>query len=155
MPAVAVSLLPKAVCPICSPAYAALLSSLGLGFLATAYLLPVTVGFLVVALVALGFRAGSRHGLGPFTVGLIATACVLSGKFWFSSDSTTYVGIGLLVVASVCNAIPKRRSVCPACLRTERSCLSTGGKVSASSSGLLTTTPPSSPAPYRGDQPTL
>ena len=36
-----VSLLPKVICPMCSPAYAAVLSSVGLGFLvSTAYLLP-------------------------------------------------------------------------------------------------------------------
>jgi len=120
-PAVAVSLLPKAVCPICSPAYAALLSSVGLGFIATTYLLPVTVGFLAVALAALVFRASSRRGFGPSAIGGIASVCVLSGKFWLSSDSTTYVGVGLLVVASVWNAIPERRTpdLCPACLPTE------------------------------------
>lgn len=116
VPAVAVSLLPKVVCPICSPAYAAVLSSLGLGFIATTYLLPATFGLLVIALAALGFRVSSRRGLGPPAVGLVAAACVLGGKFWFGSDPTTYVGVGLLVVASVWNAIPKR---CPACLPTE------------------------------------
>jgi len=117
-PAVAVSLLPKAVCPICSPAYAALLSSVGLGFLATTYLLPVTVGFLVMALAALVFRASNRRGFGPFGVGVIAAASVLGGKFWLGSYSTTYVGVGLLIVASIWNAIPKRRTPdrCPACL---------------------------------------
>ena len=120
-PAVAVSLLPKAVCPICSPAYAAVLSSVGLGFLATTYLLPVTVGFLTVALAALVFRASDRRRFGPFGVGVIAAACVLGGKFWLGSDSTTYVGVGLLVVASIWNAIPKRRTPdrCAACLPAE------------------------------------
>ena len=36
LPGIGVSLLPKAVCPICSPDYAALLSSVGLGFLGSA-----------------------------------------------------------------------------------------------------------------------
>jgi len=118
-PAVAVSLLPTAVCPICSPPYAALLSSLGLGFLATTYLLPVTLGFVAVALAALVFGASSRRGFGPFWIGVVAAALVLGGKFWFASDSTTYVGVGLLVVASVWNAIPKRCPACPACLPAE------------------------------------
>jgi hypothetical protein len=119
VPAVAVSFLPKTICPLCSPAYTALLSSVGLGFIATTYLLPVTVGFLAVALAALGFRASSRRGFGPFGIGVIAAASVLAGKFWFGSDPTTYVGVGLLVVASVWNAIPKRPVLCPACLPTE------------------------------------
>ena len=42
MPALAVSLLPKAACPLCSPAYGAVLSVLGLPFIGTTtYLLPV------------------------------------------------------------------------------------------------------------------
>ena len=117
-PAVVASLLPKAICPICSPAYTAVLSSVGLGFIATTYLLPVTIGFLAVALSTLGFRASKRRGLGPFTIGLVAAACVLSGKFWLGTNSTTYVGVGLLVVASAWNAIPKRPVLCPACLPT-------------------------------------
>lgn len=61
-PAVGVSLLPKFVCPLCSPAYAALLSSLSLGFLvSTTYLLPLTFVFLSLAIGALGYRASSRR----------------------------------------------------------------------------------------------
>ena len=104
------ALLPAAVCPICSPAYAALLSSLGRGCIATTYLLPMTVGFLTVALGALGFRASSRRGLWPFAIGVAAAALVLGGKFWLGSSATTYLGVGLLGAASVWNAIPKRRT---------------------------------------------
>ena len=107
LPGVGVSLLPKAVCPICSPAYAALLSSVGLGFLgSTRYLLPVTLTFLIAAVGSLFFRAASRRGLGPFWLGTVAAIGVLFGKFWFDSAPATYVGIGLLITASVWNAIP-------------------------------------------------
>ncbi len=45
------------------PAYAGLLSSVGLGFLISAkYLLPLTVVFLIFALAALGFRAKNLVG---------------------------------------------------------------------------------------------
>ncbi len=120
LPAVAVSVLPKVVCPVCWPTYAAFLSAVGLGFLATKYLLPVTAGFLALAVAALAFRASDRRGFGPMGVGVLAAACVLSGKFWVGSDSTSYAGVGLLFVASIWNAIPKRRTpeVCPACLPT-------------------------------------
>src|SRR5437667_6303051 len=104
VPGVGVSMLPKVICPICSPAYAAVLSSVGLGFLvSTTYLLPVTVVFLAVAVGALGFRASSRRGLKPFWIGVIAAGSVLAGKFWLDSATVTYAGVGLLVVASVCN----------------------------------------------------
>lgn len=113
VPGVGVSVLPKVICPVCSPAYAAALSSLGLGFLAsTTYLLPVTVAFLAVAVGALAFRASSRRGLQPFWIGVIAAGSVLAGKFWLDSAWITYAGIGLLVVASVWNVIPRRAIIC-------------------------------------------
>jgi len=114
VPGVGVSMMPKVICPFCSPAYAAVVSSLGLGFLMeTTYLLPITVGFLAIALASLAFRASSRRGLGPFWTGAIAAASVVAGKFWFDSARTTYTGVGLLVFASVWNVIPRRAIVCP------------------------------------------
>src|SRR5206468_8296381 len=54
LPAIGAALVPGLACPACWPGYAAPLSALGLGFIPTApYLLPLTVAFLVVALVAL------------------------------------------------------------------------------------------------------
>jgi len=48
---------------------------MGLTFLLdTAYLLPLTILFLVVSVGALGFRAQRRRGFGPFLVGTGAGA---------------------------------------------------------------------------------
>ena len=118
IPAVGVAMLPKLVCPACWPAYAGLLSSIGLGFLMqTAYLLPLTVAFLIVAVGALGFRARSRHGYGPFLIGVVAATVVVVGKFRFESNPVMYGGIVLLVGASVWNTWPKRTGTqsCTAC----------------------------------------
>src|SRR5262245_11422434 len=69
-PGVGVALLPKLVCPLCWPAYAGLLSSLGLGFLvSTVYLLPLTAAFLALAVGSLAFRASRRHGFPHSGVG--------------------------------------------------------------------------------------
>ena len=109
LPGIGVSALPKLACPVCWPAYAGLLSSLGLGFLMSAgYLLPLTIVFLTLALAALAFRAKNRRGLGPFLIGLIAAMSVLLGKFVWESNVTIYSGVGMLVVASVWNAWPRR-----------------------------------------------
>jgi len=109
LPGIGVSALPKLACPVCWPAYAGLLSSLGLGFLMSAgYLLPLTIVFLTIALTALAFRAKNRRGVGPFLVGLIAAVSVLLGKFVWESNVTIYSGVGMLVVASVWNAWPRR-----------------------------------------------
>src|SRR6266705_1812600 len=89
---VGVSFVPKVICPLCSPAYTAIVSSLGLPFLATAqYLAPLTVTFLAVAIGSLFLRAETRHGLGPFWLGVVAATGIIAGKFWLGSPSTTYV----------------------------------------------------------------
>ena len=119
LPAVGFSLLPKIICPVCSPAYAVVVSSLGLGFLiSTKYLLPLTLILLSFAVGSVGFRASSRRGFGPFWMGVAAATGILIGQFAYDSAITTYSGVGLLVVASVWNAIPKR-IFCRACLPTE------------------------------------
>jgi mercuric ion transport protein len=107
LPGVGISLLPKPACPLCWPAYAGLLSSVGLGFLiSAAYLLPLTAGFLVVALGAMAFKANGRHGYRRFLLGLLAVSCVLLGKFRWQSNPTMYGAVGLLIIASLWNAWP-------------------------------------------------
>lgn len=117
LPAVGAALLPKVACPACWPAYAGVLSAFGLTFLMeTRWLLPLTASFLVLAVGTLAFRAPRRRGYGPFGLGLIAAGLVLVGKFGFDSDSAMYVGVALLVGASLWNAWPRRREVsCAAC----------------------------------------
>lgn len=118
VPAVGVSLLPKLACPACWPAYAGLLGAVGLGFLTdTAYLLPLTSLFLVVAVGALGWRASRRRGYGPFALGLLAASVVIVGKFFFDSNPEMYGGIALLVGASLWNSWPRSSAstACPNC----------------------------------------
>ena len=93
------------VCPVCLSTYAALLSSLGLGFLTdTAWLLPLFVVGLTLVVVALGVKARSRKNYGPFALGLIAAAIVVVGKFFFGLDGdATYIGTVLLTAASLWN----------------------------------------------------
>jgi mercuric ion transport protein len=108
LPGVGVSMLPKLACPACWPAYAGLLSSVGLGFLiSTSYLLPLTLAFLVLALGALAFRASKRHGYGPLLIGLLGAVGTVLGKFAWDSNSILYVAVGLLVMASLWNTWPR------------------------------------------------
>lgn len=119
LPGLGLALLPKVACPACWPAYAGVLSAAGLGFLMeTAWLLPLTAAFLLVALGALAFRARRRHGYGPLALGLAAAAAVLIGKFAFDSEPATYAGVALLVAASLWNSRPvakKPGPPCPSC----------------------------------------
>lgn len=125
LPALAVALLPKVTCPACWPAYAGLLSAVGLGFLLKAeYLLPATALFLAVALGALLFRAESRRGYWPFAVGLVGALTVLGGKFLVNSSLLFYGGLTLLVASSLWNSWPRKKSkttLCPACTPVESS----------------------------------
>ncbi len=116
-PGIAFAFLPKLMCPACWPAYAALLSALGLNFLLNrGYLFALTATFLALALGALAFHARTRRGYGPFSVGLAAVVAVLVGKFGIESNAAMYTGIAGLVAASVWNAWPVGASIrCPAC----------------------------------------
>ncbi|HEV2385988.1 MAG TPA: MerC family mercury resistance protein [Candidatus Acidoferrales bacterium] len=119
LPGIGVSMLPKLACPACWPAYAALLGSLGLGFLISAtYLFPLTVAFLILAVGALFFGARERHGYRPFVGGIVAAAGILAGKFVLESNRVMYGAVGLLVLASLWNAWPHRASrIATACSR--------------------------------------
>lgn len=119
LPGIGTALLPKLTCGICWPAYAALASSLGFGFLTSIeYMLPITLGAMAVALWALAFRARRRRGYGPFWLGAAAAAIVYLGGFHWPWDPAMYAGAGLLVAASVWNVWPVRRreaEACPSC----------------------------------------
>lgn len=105
LPAVGAALLPKLTCPVCWPAYAAVLSALGVSFIDyTPYLLPLTLVFLAVTLAVLAWRP--RRGYAPLALGAAASAIVLAGKFLSGSDFAVYAGVALLVAASVWNAWP-------------------------------------------------
>jgi len=118
LPTIGVALLPKLTCPACWPAYAGLLSSLGIGFVDyTPYLLPFTLAFLAISLGTLGFKASSRRGYGPLFLGLAASAILITGKFGYNNDVAMYSGLGLLVAASLWNTWPRKAAPgeCSAC----------------------------------------
>lgn len=118
VPGVGAALLPVGICPACWPAYAGLLSSLGLGFLLeTTYLLPLTGALFLFALVSLAYKARSRRGYGPLGVGVAATTMALLGKFAVSSNLLLYLGLALLVGASLWHAWPRKTATgsCPQC----------------------------------------
>ena len=113
VPGFGASFLPVGLCPACWPAYAGVLGSLGLGsLLKTTYLLPLTGAFFGLALFGLAYRAGTRRGYRPFGLGLAGATTALVGKFAISQDVVLYLGLALLLTASVWNSWP-RKSVVP------------------------------------------
>lgn len=108
-PGVAAAFLPSVTCPLCWPAYAGLLSAMGLTFLfSEAYLLPLTAGLLVIAVAALWLGGKRRGGYRTFTVGLIGAATLWVGRFVVDVPVMLYLGAALLVGASFWNAWSRR-----------------------------------------------
>ncbi len=117
IPAAAASMLPVLGCPLCWPGYAALLSSLGLGFLASArYLFPLTIALLGIALVGLAIQA-RRQGLMPIMLASVASVAIVTGKFVVDLSAATYIGVALLLLASALSVVRGRKvpSVCAGC----------------------------------------
>ena len=118
LPAVGTALLPKLTCPLCFPAYAAVLSALGLEFVNyTPYLLPLTAAFLAVTLVVLAVQSRRAGNVHPLLLGIAASALVLVGKFQLESEWLMAGGFVLLVAAVFFGSRAKSVSVasCPAC----------------------------------------
>jgi len=123
LPAIGAAALPKLTCPACWPVYSGLLSSIGVSFVNyTPYLFPLTATFLLLSLIALGWKAPQRRGYGPLWLGLAASAGLLAGKFVFDSDTAMYAGMAVLVATSIWNAWPRDQCEtaenCPACVST-------------------------------------
>ncbi len=95
-------LLPAGLCPGCWPAYAAVLSSLGAGFLLeTSYQAPIAVALFVV-----GVASHSYHvrRTGRYTTLLLALAgafTALAGKFILGAPAVQYIGLFTFVLSAV------------------------------------------------------
>lgn len=118
VPGIGVSLMPKLICPLCWPAYASIVSSVGLSFLiGTTYLLPLTATLLGMTAASLALRARRRHGYGPLGVGSVGALLILGGKFGIDSITIAAMGFILLLGAAIWNASPihAESSFCPTC----------------------------------------
>jgi len=116
LPGLGASLLPVGLCPACWPAYAGVLGSLGLGsLLKTSYLLPLTGAFFLLALFGLAYGARTRHGYRPLGLGIFGVVTALVGKFAFDQNAVLYLGLGLLLAASVWNSWPRKEGPTGSC----------------------------------------
>ena len=110
IPSIGTALLPSLFCPACLPAYAGILSALGVSFFNyTPYLLPLMIVFLTVAITSLGYGVKRHGGYKPFLVGLVASAVIITGKFAVPSELLVYAGLVLLVAASAWNTWSRKK----------------------------------------------
>ncbi len=92
------------------PAYAGLISSMGLAFLMeTLYLFPLTAMCLTFSLGGLLIRARRRGKYGLFVAGLFGAILLMLGKFVFTWPFAVYGGLALLLIASLWNSWPPKK----------------------------------------------
>jgi len=78
LPGIGIALMLEAVCPLCWPAYAGVLSAAGLNFLMEdRWLLPISAVFRAAAL---AWGAHPRRGYGPLSLRVLSAAAVVAGK---------------------------------------------------------------------------
>ncbi len=113
VPSIFIALLPKLTCPICWPAYTALLAALGLNFANYTPYLPIIISvLLIISLVSIGYKARSRHGYSPFWLGVVASLSIIAGQFIWYSQALFFSGSILLISAAIWNAWPNKKSCC-------------------------------------------
>jgi hypothetical protein len=122
IPAIGTALLPKIACPACWPAYAGLLSALGIGFINyTPYLLPLTLAFLAITAGSLWWQARRTRRYLSFLLGISGSGLLLYGKFVAESEPAMYGGLALLALASFLGSwrrvvpVVAKPPSCPAC----------------------------------------
>ncbi len=119
-PAALLGLFPAAFCPACYPALAGLLSSMGLGALAGAAVVkPVTAVLLLIASGGLFFQARRMGRYAPVALGVLGGVGMYAGLYVIASPPVKFLGIALLIGASIWNIVPagsnKGGAACPAC----------------------------------------
>ena len=103
---VVLAAMPK--CPLC---WMALMSALGVSSIINSqWLQPLAITLLLLSVGALFVRARSRHGYGPFCLGLVAAVAMYLCKFRLDSEIGVYLGGATLLGASIWNALPKRQA---------------------------------------------
>lgn len=117
---VLVAFLPSLSCPACWPAYAGLLSSVGLGFFNyTPYLPYLTTVLVAISVLAIysGERKCSSYLL--TVTGFLGGTAIVSFQTIYKEDWLLYIGASLLILASVVNTLKMRKK---AVLCSNKSC---------------------------------
>lgn len=119
LPAIGIAFLPKAVCPICWPVYAGILSALGLGFLIEGRnLLIFSVMFLGLATAIFAVRGKRRRNFIPFWTALAGVFLLIPAKFFWNNQYMFYAGVMLLTTAVILDLLPWNKfTACQNCIK--------------------------------------
>jgi len=115
LPAAVLPLLPSFTCPVCLAAYAGVLSTLGLGFvLRESVLAPLIVAFLLLGIASVEWTTRSHRRAGPLATILVGSGAVIAGRLVWNVPAVLYMGVALVLAASLWNLwlkSPARRSL--------------------------------------------
>lgn len=98
------------LCPLCIPAIAGFLSSLGLGFLATKAVIWPLLGlfsFLFILGLAWGYR--QHRNAGPLLIGIAGTLAIPAGNYVVMARLLTYIGAAIAIAAAIWNIVLRMR----------------------------------------------
>jgi hypothetical protein len=100
--AILIALLPK--CPLCLAAWLGIIGSASVSsWLNRVWGVPLTAGFLSIAIGTLALRAWRQRDSRPFWLGLLGAAAVLYGKCIVTVPLLLLAGLGLLIGATFWN----------------------------------------------------
>ncbi len=104
--ALGIAFFPK--CPFCWAAYMTVFSAMGLGTVSfQPWMLPVMLLMLGLNTLSMYFSR-KRHGWGPLVLSLSGALLVILGKLIFHAVAPVYVGVLMLLFASLWNSLPTR-----------------------------------------------
>lgn len=107
---VATFLLPAGLCPACWPAYAAVLASLGAGFvLETTYQASIATGLFALAIASHSFQARRNGRCAALLLALAGASVALAGRFILGKPPVQYAGLFAFVLSAVWAAVDGRR----------------------------------------------
>ena len=117
LPTIGAALLPKLTCPLCWPAYTALLGALGVGFVDyTPYLPALTALLLTISIGSLAYLSRRRRTALPLLCGLAGGVLLWLGRFALESDPVTYGAVALLALAPWIPALLPKSAACADCV---------------------------------------
>jgi hypothetical protein len=102
------------VCPLCIPALATFLASIGLGFaVSVRFLQPFLIALLLIAIGSLAWSARAHKQWWILPVGIAGAACIYAGRYVWFSQLLMYFGAVLLIGASIVNF--RLKAMCKKC----------------------------------------
>jgi len=108
--AIVFAALPVGACPACLPAYVGALSAFGLGLAFDPSSALLILGILLtISLATLAWKANQRNGYKPLFLGIASSLLIVLGKANLEAEPILYTGFGLLVLACIWNAWPRKK----------------------------------------------